>query len=221
MTETELLALSSPALVLVADKRAGSRSRFGGGEAWLPEGEEWPAHEGDPLTLLVQVDLAEAHAAAPGLDALPPEGLLQAFCDLERFWQSGPLGSVPTVRLFLHGPESKLVRRRGPGLPERPVGMRYEVRPTLAPDDLPEDDQEAWTNPMHQMLGYPYPVQDDPLRYPTDNEADPLWVLALQLGSDSGLGWCFGDAGNLYFLADGAAFQKGRIEKAHFEFQCY
>ena len=175
------------------------------------------------MSLLIQVDLVEARAAAPGMSILPQGGLLQVFYDVENFWESGPLPSISTVRLNLHEPGVALASQPGPGLPEDPMGIRFEVRPILAEDDLPEDDDayNAWTNPMHQILGFPFPLQNDPMRWPTDNVPDPLRVLVLQLGSDDALGWCFGDLGNLYFLADGATFQNGRIEKAHFEFQCH
>ena len=56
-------------------------SRFGG---WpdMPQGEAWPQWEGRPMAFIAQINLAQAHAAQPGL-ALPSSGLLQFFLGSE------------------------------------------------------------------------------------------------------------------------------------------
>ena len=66
--------------------RKSGRSRIGG-RPELPVGEAWPTQDGHALSFLMQVDLAEVHAAWTRWDdeplALPPRGTLYAFANLE------------------------------------------------------------------------------------------------------------------------------------------
>ena len=219
-------------IALVADPSLSTYSRFGGNEALLPPGVEWPEVEGRKMLLLVQIDLSEARAAAPSLRSeLPPEGLLQAFFDPDVFFDSdislecGKLEEMRGVRLLLHPFSDLLLPRPGPGYPEADYGVRFHPQHTLPEDDIPEleggDDDEAWTIPLHQMLGHPFPLQNDALAWCNRLKPPGGRVLVLQLGSDDDLNWMFGDVGNLYFMASGDSFAKGELRDAYLEFQCH
>lgn len=54
-----------------------------GGDPDLPTSVEWPTWLPGPLRFFIQVNLEEAHAAAPGPLELPPAGLLSFFADFD------------------------------------------------------------------------------------------------------------------------------------------
>jgi uncharacterized protein YwqG len=57
-----------------------ARARALGGRPDLPRGARWPRCGGHPLSILMQVDLAELAAAVPG--ATSARGTLSVFADL-------------------------------------------------------------------------------------------------------------------------------------------
>lgn len=162
-----LLALHSPAAV-VRSKKLGKRgwsqpgvkhaptlgaSRFGG---WpdLPDDSGWPRADGRPMAFLLQVNLAEAHAAQPDL-RLPAEGLLSFFlgCNDETYSKDGDtrerflvdivqdrdMGAAPGWSVLFSPPSSNLrrVEYDDAPLPElfEPAMMRFQAGGKAFPDE--------------------------------------------------------------------------------------
>lgn len=173
--------LAAPAVHLVPDEDASSRSHFGGAPR-LPPGVDWPQCKGKPLTFLARLSLAELHAAHR-IEWLPAIGALLFFYDVD----GQPWGFDPNDRggwAVLHVPDlaepvlpsevndSQMTEE----LPHRNVGFRViAVYPScergpvealmLSETELEEYDRIAELpfggEPRHQVSGFPSPVQND------------------------------------------------------------
>lgn len=241
-----LLRFARPAIELrptiPVTRRAPGGTRFGG----LPDvgpGFRWPRDGGAPLSLLLQLDLAEL-APCPAATVLPPSGLLSFFYDMV----NQPWGHRPSERRrwrVLHTPGDVSLRRveRPPsGLTEAaqlgPVTLA--ALPTLTlPDHLPVDGAEladlvdAGLDPVHvyedhivlpdafpthQVLGHPRLIQDDP--YGVACACVSPWVSLLQLDSDVALGTMFGDVGKLHWFVRLEDLLTRRFDRVALELQC-
>lgn len=171
----ELRARSRPCLRLVPG--GGGLSRLGGPAS---TGDAWPRHDGRPLSLIAQLDLAEMRAAGSP-DWLPAEGRLLFFYELElSTWGFDPTDAG-----------SALVRHETAMVDEAaepddlPQDRRFDAYPITFVSDvsLPSEERleidwkalsvqeqgeleaavEALTpaEPAHQIGGYPLPVQGD------------------------------------------------------------
>ncbi|MFI0354022.1 DUF1963 domain-containing protein [Actinomadura sp. 9N407] len=221
-----LLPLARPALRLTAG--AEGTVRFGG-TPLLPPGESWPSWQGRPLDYLGSVDfglvpevpgLPPKGTAAFYYTAGPPRpwgddpdhrGAWRVFTgDLqktdapalpERTLDAEPFLSLPA-------PQEPLLNRIE-GLYSGTLAVYEQLHAAW--------QQHVWPDatPVHQLGGWPAlvqrPVGTDCHRASTGLEGDASftideqvavneeWRLLLQLDSDDGLGWHWGDPGRLYF----------------------
>jgi uncharacterized protein YwqG len=237
------------ARLVAGGEGAVGESRLGGNPD-LPRSMAWPRCGGHRLSFLAQVRLADLAAIAPGAVPSTgnlavfadlrehPDGIT----DVEEAY--GRVGRKTCVIVrTLRGP---LARRRAPArlpkLRNRPV----RLQPTLtvpdggiaeqryhldrkAMDDWYELADEAANGrfersgdyaPVHQLLGWPSPIQESPLygcgkttsRKPADR-------LLLQLDFDERLNFAIGDGGALYLSGRPADLRAGRFSRLCAEFQ--
>ncbi len=182
----DLWSLRRPALRIVAGAQVGPRSpgcRLGGRPLAAP-GAARPVDDGDPLDLLVQLDLAAVARVQPGLP-LPDHGVLSFFYDTaDPPWQH--LEPDPT-RWRVRWESGDLAPASGPDLPASPSyparAARLEAAVSL-PDgsddfvdlivDVDQTETMAGTRQArcvlddlitagrpvgHQLLGWPHLVQ--------------------------------------------------------------
>jgi uncharacterized protein YwqG len=227
-----IAALGLPAAELVPrpdvepPQRAGA-SRFGG-LADLPHGVRWPRARGRPLTLLLQVDLADL-AGFGGAVPVPPSGTLHFFYDAvaqpwgyrfsdRRGWRVlYTPATVPLRRYIPRGLTPELV------LPAVAISfvptMTY---PSPLSDVAPEcvDNEEDLYRALvvgddrirHLLLGHPDPIQSDPV--------PRGWVSLLQLDPDPFLGTMWGDSGKLHFTITETALARLDFSGVWLELQC-
>lgn len=253
-------ALAQPALRLARRDGAGF-SRLGG-LPQMPADMAWPEYDGKPQAFLAQIDLAEIHAAMPS--SLPATGFLFFFYDQEQgMWGFDPKDAEGWRVLHVQTDCRSLPECSPPeGLPEdfiyQPKPVQAE-RIELLPDSqrLPDFEfdwnrdgdtyiecrQEVFGNqPLHQMLGFPTPVQADEMELECqlasngiyvggpegyeDPRVDGLsagaseWKLLLQLDSDDDCGWMWGDAGTLYFWMREPDMKAGDFSHVWMVLQC-
>jgi uncharacterized protein YwqG len=239
----ELLSFASPAIELqVGEPQTRSivgTTRAGG----LPDvgpGFEWPKAR-SPLSFLLQVDLAEV-ATLPAAAPLPTSGLLSFFYDMARQPWGLSRAEHHRWRVLYTAADAPLrpVDTRPAGLTARACLPRVALRPVsidtvpcelpLDPEDLDDlsdgdDLEDAYITevlgpddvPMHQMFGYPRPVQGQ------DFGAGPpgaRWLSLLQLDSDRRLGTAFGDGGKLHWFITVDDLLDRRFEAVALSLQC-
>ncbi len=123
-------------------------SRLGGCPD-LPEGMEWPRHQGRPLAFIAQVNLAEAAPHDP-LHELPPSGLLSFFYELEGGSGWGAPEHAACLRVLYAENISALSPRPHPeSLPasQRLAAQPVQLAAALIPPDCNEFNEEqvdAW-----------------------------------------------------------------------------
>lgn len=199
-------------------------SKFGG-HPDLPHAD---LHPGENMTFLAQFrlnDLAEFES----VDALPKEGVLSFFYDLEE----QPWGDVDERHLWrvLFTEESKLERVRvGEALNERAVSFKesyaeneyslYELLDEEMYDRLLEQfEQEE----LHAIGGHPSEVQGDVFEeiQETYGERFNHPFLLFQMDTSEELDVMFGDSGILYFLIPEDALRAKRFGETEIIMQCY
>ena len=179
-----------------------------GGRPVLAVDQDWPAtSDGRPLAHLATLCLDELP------DVLPADGYLGFFVDLEdqdAVWEPIEPGDARGDRFaVIHTPGDAPTREpHGPSLKERRVrprarlqlrhvGFRYALHRFGIDEDgeriLERIAERANGNNVHQLLGFPATVQDDPR---TNDE-----VSLLHLVDDWQLDFSFLDAGSVHFYA--------------------
>lgn len=225
-----VLGLARPAVNVVAKRTAEAKiplgaSKFGGGPD-LPPGANWPGYRGAPLSFLAQINLAEL-APSPACHELPASGMLSVFChyDPDGGNDDFPKGSWN----LLHFPDSsKLFRSLPPEVSFNPCRLAFRECTTVPDPESPwnkaigfghhEDAEDLYREVIvgpvggHQLLGYPAPLQDDPLRKTTVRHL-------LTIDSDEKPGWAWDEAGSLFFLIDEADLKAGRFDRVRMEMQ--
>jgi uncharacterized protein YwqG len=158
-------------------------SRLGG----LPDlaaDAEWPENDGEPLSFIAQLNLAESHVFdAEGL--LPESGLLSFFYDAvsQEAWGFDP-ADYGAFAVIYAPPSSTLIRREAPAALDveglfSPVGLTMGPELTFVPWEsftaenlgMPAevaleyasvvDDAGAGQGVVHRLLGHPDPIQGD------------------------------------------------------------
>lgn len=230
--------LARPAIRLAATRERTS-SWFGGAPVVDSEQFRWPESGGQPMAFLGQLDLAEL-AIAHRFEWLPDQGALAFFYDVEEM----PWGFDPRdrgkwqVRYF----ESASVEVPAPpSMRESSVLERVNLRASKV-EVLPAADSELleglelsareWDaycdyasgeddGPLHQVGGFPSPVQGDIMELECQLVANGVyvgdatgyerpagkklapgakdWRLLLQFDSDDAVDVMWGDAGMIYF----------------------
>ncbi|HYW12673.1 MAG TPA: YwqG family protein [Longimicrobium sp.] len=243
-----LAAMAKPCIHLLSaapedgEPPAGA-SRIGGAPD-LPAGAAWPVWNGAPLSFIAQVDLATT-VGMPGAEVLPDAGLLSFFYEVEAYrWGDDPadLGSwrvlytppdVPLRRLPF--PEALSAEWRyspcalkadaAMSLPSwqtpevQALGLDEEEMEILS-DLPPRDGYVAYGSELHQLLGWPEPMQNAEMELACQLASSGIsmrqeggydagdaeirtsvaeWCLLMQLASDDNAGMMWGDLGKLYF----------------------
>ncbi|MGI1821623.1 YwqG family protein [Exiguobacterium sp. TRN 1102] len=199
-------------------------SKFGG----YPDLPHADLHPGENMTFLAQFRLSDL-AEFESVNALPKEGLLSFFYDLEE----QPWGDVDERHLWrvLFTEESKLERVRvGETLNERAVSFKesyaeneyslYELLDEEMYDRLLERfEQEEF----HAIGGHPSEVQGDVFEeiQETYGERFNHPFLLFQMDTSEELDVMFGDAGILYFLIPEDALRAKRFGETEIIMQCY
>jgi uncharacterized protein YwqG len=199
------------------------RSRLGGSASTTGP---WPRHQGRPLSLIAQLDLAEMRAAG-GPDWLPADGRLLFFYDLElASWGMEPNDRGSALVRYETQPAEDAVEPD-----DLSEDLRLEARPvTFTPDVSPPSEERLgvdWkslsqkqvrdleaavesllpSEPTHQVGGYPIAVQGDDMEeqcqgmtrgLPAAGSSAADWRLLLQLDTDGEAEMMWGDTGRLY-----------------------
>jgi uncharacterized protein YwqG len=192
---------------------SGSGASRLGGRPVLAADQKWPAtRDGRPLAHLATLSLIELPDVA-GRDVLPADGHLGFFVDLEdqdALWEPIEPGDERGDRFaVIHTPGDAPTREPdGPSLKEqrvhprarlqlRHVGFGYALHRFGIDEDgeriLERIVERANGDTVHQLLGFPATVQDDPR---TNDE-----VSLLHLVDDWKLEFSFLDAGSVHFYA--------------------
>lgn len=244
----ELVAAALPSIRLTPDadldvSKVGA-SRVGG-RPDLPSGTEWPRSEFAPLTLVAQIDLAEAEAALPG-NGLPESGLLSFFVDHESdfngFWPD-----TPDMWRVIHSPEGSDLEtlpwpaEYDPHAHFEPVGLRFDAQVTFPSPfsnayteivgDVEDTEDAYWNAVMRegdgyrsQLGGHHEPVQDDVTNELATASAEagraqsaPAdWRTILQLAPVPENGMEFDDGSVLYYGLTETDFAKQRWDQTWF-----
>lgn len=198
-------------------------TRFGGLPD-LPAGVRWPRRRGEPLTLLLQLDLRDA-ARFPATRSLPAAGWLWFFYDVvEQPW--GYERAHRTGWRVLHAPDGTGLRRREAAsstvLPAVAVRLQHVVTypGSRSESAVFDDDTEDLYRELvlggdrirHLLLGHPDPIQRDPV--------GSGCVSLLQLDSDPLLGTIWGDSGKLHWTIPERALSAQRFDATWMELQC-
>jgi len=236
---TTVLGLAKPALCVISTKAAEAKipvgaSKFGGGPD-LPPSAKWPVFRGNPLSFLAQFNLAEL-AVSPACRELPATGMLSVFSvyDKDEGNDDFPKGSW---KLIYFPDTSKLTRNLPPEVSFNPcrlsfteflsvpdIESRWAVEIALAKwtDGIAyveqEDPLELYREEILgaqagcRILGYPIPIQDDPLSKKTMRHL-------LTIDTDDTAGWSWGDGGSLYFKMTEAGLKAHRFDRVQMEMQ--
>jgi uncharacterized protein YwqG len=127
--------------------------------------------------------------------------------------RSRPVRFVPTLTV----PASEIAKDRY-GLTDKQVYDKYwRLEYEAAAGTLGRQPDEL---PIHQLLGWPSPVQYPPLfgcgkTFPKD----PTHRLLLQMAFDERLNFAIGDGGSLYLTGRPADLREGRFDRLCSEFQ--
>lgn len=199
-------------------------SKFGG----YPDLVSAADHPGENLTFLAQFRLSD-FARCESVEALPKEGLLSFFYDLDE----QPWGDADERHLWrvVYTNETTLERVRiGEALNERDVAFEESYAPIVDSllEHMTEDDFTAMEElfdegEVHAIGGHPDAVQNDVFEEIEDTHGERFSnpFLLFQMDSTEELDVMFGDAGILYFLIPTEALQAKRFEEAEIIMQCY
>ncbi len=193
--------------ILIKRVKAKQKSKFGGFPN-LPRNVKWPVNpQGRQLDFLAQLHCPDL----PKGFGLPEEGMLFFFYD----FQENPSGWGK------HDNEYFSVVYSPFEFTETTRSQRHKGYATISDEcflkfkAFQSPKLDVWSHlksPFHQMFGYPVWVQDDEQRRGE--------ILLLQLDSDSGPGWMWGDVGILYFFIKENDFKEGNFSKIRLCMQC-
>jgi uncharacterized protein (TIGR02996 family) len=219
-------------------------SKLGGRPDMLPE-VKWPIFQTEPLAFLGQFNFSDLAASLVSRE-LPDSGVLSVFYLVDEDYEraSDPKGSFrvfhfPDVSKLARRELQEELRdaeRFKPcrltfteilTLPDadspwkKDLGFRNDdeaegAYQELVVGEVGEGDDADDGGLAHRLLGYPCPLQSDPLRKKTMQHL-------LTIDSDDkrgGPGWMWGDSGLLYFTIAEEDYQKRQFDKVRCEMQC-
>lgn len=219
-----------------------------GGIPLLPPELAWPLREGRPLEFLGQIHLEEAQEFLP--EDAPRRGLLSFFYDSQDQPWGGEIADLGSARILYSSDPTVCVPWEMPaGTPARPrqsLKFRRAVAQVMDEDleerffshcrslkgtnkdrldDLHEQiiEQAAFDNRLFSVPGLVQNAMDSELRIAsTAYGLDPstAWTMVLQVGSVDEQGWCWGDAGCLYFWVPTMDLAKHNFDRAWVVLQC-
>lgn len=199
-------------------------SKFGG----YPDLPSPAHHPGENLTFLAQFRLND-FAGCESVEALPKEGLLSFFYDLDE----QPWGDADERNLWrvVYTTETTLERVRiGEALNERTVAFEESYAPIvdtllelMTEDDFVAMEELFDEGEVHAIGGHPDAVQNDVFEEIEDTYGERFSnpFLLFQMDSTEELDVMFGDVGILYFLIPTEALRTKRFEEAEIIMQCY
>lgn len=235
-----------------------------GGLPEMPNAMAWPTINDRPLAFLASLCLKEI-GEAQRFEWLPPTGKLLFFYDIEgQPWGFDPKDAGSWQVNYLESDTANLAKTPPPQgltieclIPKINISFRLidsspgwerdavtKLNLTDQEFDLLSDLQtEAFEdNPMHQMGGYPYPMQGDQMELECqlvtnglycgdasgyqDPRAKELqkgvadWQLLFQMDSDDDLNLMWGDAGLIYFWIRKQDAMAKSFEKTWLVLQC-
>jgi uncharacterized protein YwqG len=210
-----------------------------GGQPEMSGRFDWPFWNGDALSFVAQLELAELGGGSI-LDGLPDQGRLFFFYDSEqRAWGFDPkdkgawsvlfdtsIGIAaplqPPASLPPHGRFRELTLEAFPAKSHPStdrIGVGFGELTTEEWDEV--EDRYRPSSPIHQIGGYPTPVQGDDMELECQLASNGIyvgnpdgyrspearalqsgaedWLLLLQVDNDDGAGMMWGDVGMLYF----------------------
>lgn len=220
-----------------------------GGAPLLPAGQPWPTRDGNPMDFLAQIDLSQA--PFPDGQSPVSGTLAFFFDADSQPWGGDPedLGSGAIIHCP-SGAKLHTVLKPGtvPPPPLRmPVRFRQSIKLSMTEDQeevfyaynrsLPDEEKET-LNELHERfsetsgeysrwLSHPARIQggmDQELATASAAYGLPegtAWVMLLQLDSINDLGWCWGDAGCLYFHIPAEDLAVGRLDRPWVVLQCH
>ena len=220
-----------------------------GGAPLLPPSQPWPVRNGQPLEFLAQIDLSQLPptsrpCTATGLLAFFYDATEQPWGSDAEDLSSAAIIHCPDPSIC-----RQTLKPGTPPPPPLRLPVAFRQSPALAISEsqeeayyshfrsLPEDEKEALneidealleTNPgYNRIFSAPARIQGDmapdlavassAYGLPEDTE----WVHVLQLDSVDELGWCWGDAGCLYFYLPLEDFTNHRFERPWVVLQCH
>lgn len=225
--------LSAANWPFAADLGQPGRTRLGGVPD-LPDGVGWPHRRDRPMSLLLQVDLADIHDFDIE-DLLPASGILQVFADLKAAPDDDP-DDRGGVRVLFHNADRMRLRLAEPP-PDCEVLPARAVRPApaqcLPPAASPFYDvlagrRDTWDTfadlwneylpcaedrPLHRVLGYPDPIQDDPWRHLPATPPAADWRLLFQVDAEPDAS--LGDDGVWMVFVSRDDLRNGDLSRAH------
>lgn len=258
--QAKVAPLAQPAIRLTKTM-APARSWLGGQPKADSPDFPWPTFKNMPLDFIAQLSLEDLAAAHP-FDWLPATGSLLFFYEKEEMvWGFDPedrgnwqVVYVENAEVEIDLPDGLSADMDGP--PAFLTASKGEVFPPedsslLEPLGLDDDEEEAyatqkdegWGNrPMHQVGGFPAPVQGDCMEmecqlvtnghycgdgyaYDSD-EAKTLapgakdWRLLFQFDSDDDLNIMWGDLGRIYFWVKEQDAKAKNFDNAWLILQC-
>lgn len=233
LTEDQLEAINLLSRPAVHIRHGGQGFSRIGGLPDLPAAFDWPQDDGAPLAFLAQIDLSTLPETARDM-GFPDSGYLWFFYDQEQSVWGGDSREFAKWRV-LYATEAGNARSAPNGLDTvfKAVAIAFEPVNTL-PNSSEEPalalelsnaqwetyielcDERAGGHPVHQLGGWPCPVQDGEMeRYCNagmKTDADD-WRLLLQLDTDDAadMMWC--DGGVLYFWIREADLRAARFDR--------
>ncbi len=258
--EPKVSGLRKPAVRLIKSE-AESRSKFGGRPLVDSSNFNWPESNGKPMAFLAQIDLSEISMEVQ-YEWLSDKGLLLFFYDvIEMPWGFDPKDRGKWKVLYQEDPnslakspgsledlakinESYISAKRVEILPnyDDPNVERLELSDEEGDVYCDMNDAESDGEPLHQVGGFPSPVQGNHMElesqlasngiyvgdakgYQSD-EAKKIesgagdWSLLFQFDSDDDLNVMWGDCGMLYFWVQKEKAQNNQFEDCWLILQC-
>jgi Domain of unknown function (DUF1963) len=220
-----------------------------GGSPFLSPDQPWPMRDGEPLDFLAQIDLSQLPESIRPPD--PSGNLAFFFDIENQPWGSDAedIGSAAVI-FTPSGTDGKIVMKPGT-VPPHPLRMPagfvhsqelcitesqedrfYEYFRSLPPGDQGDLD-DAHDQVIEASSGYSR-ILSPPNRIQGDMDSDLKvansaygladetgWTMVLQLDSIDDLGWCWGDAGCLYYYLPTDDLTAGRFDRPWVVLQCH
>jgi len=256
--ESKIVGARRPAVRLVKSTE-DTRSKLGGLPLVDSRNFEWPESDGKPMAFLAQIDLAEV-AQVYKYEWLNDQGVVLFFYDVDEMpWGFDPKDRGKWRVIFQTSPDTYF---KFPSELDNALKIREQhIRPKLVqilPDfddpsieklDLSDEEIDVYIElddsdeaPMHQIGGFPSPVQGNymalesqlasngiyvgsPKGY-ASKEAKQLesgatdWKLLFQFDSDDDLGIMWGDCGMIYFWVQQQKSKLNQFDNCWLILQC-
>lgn len=244
----EVAATFVPAIVIdpgeVTEALPAEASSFGGLPALEP-GSDWPSRDGRPMDFLARINLVEVADFLP--TGSPTTGLLSFFYDPEHPWGGDPEDKGSGSIRYSPNPQDCLPLETGrPASARQSIRFRRQTVQSI-PGELEDRfyahyrsldaKEKARLDILHERALEPLSFQNRLVAPPGSAQndmaaelqtasrayglpAETTWIMLLQLDSVSEQGWCWGDAGCLYFWIPEEDWYAARFDRPWVILQC-